>query len=125
MSNYFLLKSTYIGACIHLFFFILYYNSTKHTLISLYSFGILTSLLNHANTSLFLTYLDRFTMYICFIHNFMLFLKTKNYMAFYLMLVASMLYKLQKTRIKDSKHYLHYMAHISIALCNVIFYINQ
>ena len=125
MSNYFLLESTYVGACTHLFFFILYYNDTKHILISLYSFGLLTSLLNHANTNLFVTYLDRFTMYICFIHNFILFLKTKNYTAFYLMLAASMLYILQKTRIKDSNYYLHYIAHMSIALCNVIFYINH
>ena len=124
MSNYILLKSSYIGACIHLFFFVLYYSDSKHTATLLYSWGLLTSLLNHATTNLFYMYLDRFTMYICFIYNFILFLKTKNYIAFYLMLAASMLYFLQKIHIKKSKSYLHCLAHIIIAVCNVILYIN-
>lgn len=124
MSNYFLLKSTYNGLCIHLFFFILYYSNIKHNLIILYSFGLLTSILNHAYTNSKLMYLDRFTMRICFIHNFILSLMSKNYMAIYLMLVATMLYILQKKYNNESDHYFHYLAHILIVACNVHLYIN-
>ncbi len=69
-------------------------------------------------------YLDRFTMYICFAYNLILFVKTNNSLALYLMLFASILYFLQKKYNNSSKHYFHFVSHISIALCNVILYVN-
>lgn len=112
MTNIILYNSSLVSLIIHNIFFIIYKNIFNHILFIFINLGLITSILNHKYTNIYLQFLDKFYMFFGTIFH-ILFLNTN----FYLLFLPIFFYFFNKFFDND---YFHLLAHAILTFLHLL-----